>query len=81
MNFEIHDSEQCKEYANITEAQRAGHVCMLVCQPGSKPNMTALKRYGVNVKDLLVALTESGMESGNVSNIGHQSGAVEVFTI
>lgn len=62
MNRKEHPDEVCEAYNLIAESQSNGDVCMLICRPGSKPNLEQLKSRGVVLSDLMIWHAKDGDE-------------------
>lgn len=81
MHRQEHPPEICKMYDLIAETQGEGHICMLVCRPGSKPNIKELKARGVVLGDLLVSEADD-MDDVLISiELGVDSKEIRTFVI
>ena len=76
-----HPELLCQMYDLIVEAQTEGHVCMLVCRPGSKPNSEQLKAKGVVMEDLMISMAQDESELRRMIEIGINCDTVRTFVI
>ena len=76
-----HPELLCQMYDLIVEAQEEGHVCMLVCRPGSKPNVEQLKARGVVLADLLVNTAADMTDLRTTIELGINCDTVRTFVI
>lgn len=76
-----HPEELWPMYDLISETQSEGHVCILVCRPGSKPNTEQLKARGVVLGDLIVNLAKDEDELRKVMLLGVNSEEVRTFIV
>jgi hypothetical protein len=81
MSRQEHPPEVCKMYDLIAETQAEGHICMLVCRPGSEPNTKELKARGVVLGDLLVSKAETTEDVLISIELGVDSKEIRTFVI